>query len=114
MLRLMSMEVWIVSWAKTRHSIPVSRRVWNCINMVSMRNVVDVGRRVRNVGGTSVPMVHWPESGMRHSVDMRRCMRHGVYMIPVWDVVGMCRRMRHVMEMSFLMKALSVCHLYGT
>ena len=82
--------------------------------MVSMRNVVDVGRGVWNVGWTSVPRVGWTENRMRHSVDMRCRMRHGVYMISVRDVVQMSRRMWHIMEMSFLMKALSVCHLYGT
>ena len=99
------------SWAILRHSIPMSRRVRDGINMVSMRNVVDVGRGVMDVGWTSVPMIDWPECCMRYSVEMGRCMRNRVNMIPVPDIVVVCRCMRHVMEMSFLVEALCACQL---
>ena len=102
------------SWAILRHAIPMSRRVRNGINMVSVRNVVDVGRGVRNESWTSVPRVDWTKSCVRHSVDMSSRMRNRVNMISVSNVIQMRRRMWHVVEMGVLVVALCVCKLSGS
>ena len=108
--RCMRNQSWTILW----HAIPMSRRVRNGINMVSVRNVVDVGRGVRNESWTSVPMVDWTKRCMRHSVDMGGRMRNRVNMIPVSNVIQMRRRMWHVVEMGVLVVALCVCKLSGS
>ena len=37
--------------------------------------------------------------GVRNAVDVRRCMRHGIDMVAMLDIVGVCRRVRHIVLM---------------
>lgn len=94
-----------------RHPVEMSGGVRNCIDMISVWNVVDVGRRVRAVSLT-VPGIDWPERGVRYPVDMSGRMRDRMQMVPVRHIVDMRRRMRNIMEMG-LVVALGVGKLCG-
>ena len=94
-----------------RHLVEMSGGVRNCIDMIAVWNVVDVGRRVRDVNLT-VPGIDWPERGVRYPVDMSGRMRDCMQMVPVRHIVDMCRRMRNIMEMGFVV-ALGVGKLCG-
>lgn len=101
----------------SRHSIKVSCRVRNGINMVAMPNVIGVCRGMRHVPWSRqvvslrVPRVPGTNRRMWNSVNMRCRMRYGVNMIAMADIVGMCRRMWDVMVMRVLVVALGACQL---
>ena len=79
--------------------------------MVAVRDEVSMRRRVWNKVSLWIPRRSRTKGCVRHSVDVGCRVRNGVNMIAMADVIGVCCRVWHVMEMSVLIVALSACHL---
>ena len=79
--------------------------------MVAVRDEVSMRCRVRNEISLRIPRCSRTKGRVRHSVDVGCRVRNGVNMIAMADVIGVCCRVWHVMEMSVLVVALSACHL---
>ena len=74
------------------HGIEVRGRVRYRVDMIAMRHVVDVRRRMWNEHASRV---NSPVSCMRYQMAVCRRVRHRIYVVPVSKVVDVRGRMRY-------------------